>query len=91
LTDWRHHIWLGDVFHDDSLSFEERRDAIVARLREDTWIADHDSPPFKARQAIGKMSDAEESDAFDAAWDLMYDWADQNKCWIDTFASGPRT
>ena len=37
-----HKINLADVFHNDDLTFEQRRDAIVRRIRATTWFKNYD-------------------------------------------------
>lgn len=40
MSKWLLSIDLGDVFHNGEMTFQERRDSIVARLRESAWFRD---------------------------------------------------
>lgn len=81
---WEHKINLADVFHNDSLTFEERRDAIVRRIRETAWFkgyGEFDSLP----QLVEELADTENASEFDGPWEWIYDIADADRVWIATF------
>lgn len=82
-TTWRHTIRLADVFHDDTRTFEQRRDVIVARLRASEWFASpgqgSDLP-----EIVDELADAESTSDFEAAWAALYDEADLDRVWIAT-------
>ena len=80
---WQHKINLTSVFHNDDLTFEQSRDAIVARIRATTW--------FKAKSdfadlvfLVDELGDSETQAAFNAVWDEIYDIADYDRVWITT-------
>ena len=81
---WAHKINLADVFHNDDLTFTEKRDAIVARIRATRWFKDcdeYDDLP----QFVEELADARTPDEFDGPWDCIYDIADADRVWIATF------
>ncbi len=81
---WAHKINLADVFHNDDLTFEQKRDAIVRRIRASRWFKDydeHDDLP----QFVEELADAEDKHAFNSPWDCIYDIADADRVWIATF------
>ena len=81
---WAHKINLADVFHNDDLTFEQKRDTIVRRIRATTWFKQYDEfddlPMF-----VEELADAEDKHAFNGPWDCIYDIADADRVWIATF------
>lgn len=80
---WDRKIRLGDVFRNEDMSFEERRDAIAARLRASAWLTDPDRR-MGLDEAVDGLAGAEDVDEFDGWWDEIYDLADYDRVWIDT-------
>jgi hypothetical protein len=83
MLDWQRSINVSDVFHNDAMSFEQRRDAIVRRVRSSGWLGASD----EGDEIHGILTDLEHStnaDEFDNLWDEMYDLADQDRVWIRT-------
>lgn len=82
-SSWDGTLRLADVFHNDDLTFEQKRDATVRRIRATAWFKGYDEfddlPMF-----VEELSDAADTDAFDAAWDCVYDIADADRVWIET-------
>jgi hypothetical protein len=81
LPRWDRTIQLGDVFHNEDMTFEQRRDAIVARVRESGWRIDG-----VLEDLLEELSDAEDSEEFGEQWDEIYDLADEDRVWIETIA-----
>jgi hypothetical protein len=80
---WDHELRLGDVFHNEEMTFEDRRDAIVARIRKARW---YDEDDIALWEAVDGLANAEDTDEFDAWWDAFYDWCDAGKrVWVETF------
>lgn len=80
---WDRKISVAGVFHNDAMTFPERRDAIVRRLRASTWFKSKnecdDLPMF-----VEELSAAQNVDDFNSAWDAIYDEADYDRVWITT-------
>ena len=79
---WEHKIRLGGVFHNDAMTFEQSRDAVVARIRASAWFKskdDYDNLP----QFVEELADTQNTDEFDSVWDAIYDEADHARVWID--------
>ncbi len=87
---WDRKISLGDVFHNDEMTFTERRDAIVARIKGSGWMKlhEHDS---EFETILEQMSSMDDPDDFDYWWDELYDYADDERVWIDTTTNPYRT
>lgn len=79
---WLLTVNLADVFRNEELTFEERRDAIVQRIRASGWITEDD---YSLDNLVEELGDAEDTDEFDAVWDVLYDHADADRVWIATF------
>lgn len=83
---WDRSIRLGDVFHNDALTFEQSRDEIVARVRATQWCEDSDV----VRDLLDELADCADTVEFDAVWDAVYDEADIDRVWIDTLRPAVR-
>jgi len=84
MTKWREVIHLGDVFHNDDMTFEQRRDAIVERIKSSHWYQQYDGNQ-KLGFIMDDLEEAEDVDWFDEVWNDFYDIADQELIWIDTY------
>lgn len=79
---WKHKVDLSDVWADESLTFEQRRDAIVRRLRAGAWTRYDLEGTLDC--LLDELAEAENEDDFNAVWAWVYDWADADKrLWID--------
>lgn len=80
---WAETISLRDVFHNDDLTFEERRDTIVRRLRASRWIRQRDTDGFdELGEIVDNLADADTVREFDGWWAELYDHADRDRIWI---------
>jgi hypothetical protein len=78
---WNRKINLADVFHNEDMTFEQRRDAIAARLRGSKWYSGSDEDA-EIRILVDDLGDAVDTDQFDAVWDAIYDETDYDRVWI---------
>ena len=53
---WDRKIRLADVFHNDALTFEQQRDAIVKRIRSSGWIGLRYSSAKTSHISLGETS-----------------------------------
>jgi hypothetical protein len=81
---WEHRINLADIFHNDDLSFAEKRDAVVRRLRATTWFKAKDEYDSLS-QYVEELSETEDIVGFGQVFDAIYDEADYDRAWIATF------
>ena len=64
------------------MSFAERRAEVVRRIKASRfWDADD----YDLEGIVADLQDSEETHGFDAAWDEFYNWADENRVWVQTF------
>lgn len=79
---WHYTFHIGELFHNDALTFEERRDAIMRRMRQQPWFAQFDSDECITED----LETATDPDEWDEWWDQFYDWADRKRVWVNTFS-----
>lgn len=76
---WDHTFHIADIWKNDELTFEQRRDAITKRMRRQPWFEVFE-------EDCGIISDleaAEDPDDWDEWWDQFYDWCDDGKrVWV---------
>lgn len=81
---WGRKVNLAGIFHNDEMTFEQKRDAVVSTLRASTWFKQYeggdDLPQF-----VEELADTEDIAGFDAVFDAIYDVADADRVWISTF------
>jgi hypothetical protein len=79
---WLHKVRLKDVFHNDDLSFEERRDETVRRFN---LVRRHHFPEdLDLELLLEELAEAPDPDEFDIVWDSIYDWCDDYRVWVET-------
>lgn len=79
---WRYTLKLVDVFHDDDMPFEEKRDEIVRRIKAAKF---YDPAGWELGDVMDGLEQAEDVGEFDEAWADFYDWADRERVWVETF------
>lgn len=84
MPQWTYTIRLADVFHNEAMTFQERRDAIAARLRNSQWLADA-GEGSTLWYLVDELADAGNTAEFDGPWQQIYDIADADRAWIATF------
>jgi len=86
---WHIRIDVSDVFRNETMTFEERRDAIVNRLRTSRWFGlRHDEDDREQLQLLlEELADVSDVDEFDGVWSWIYDEADADRVWISTIPS----
>jgi hypothetical protein len=83
---WDETVDVSDVWRDDALSFERRRDAIVAKLKASHWYQrDGADEGDELNEVVWSLAEADDADCFDHHWDELYDLADYACIWIKTF------
>lgn len=85
MEDWRHEVYLGDIFGDPTMRFTERRNEITRRLKR-SWfvieaVANGDEEISDLVQGLRESSSEEE---YDQLWSRFYDWADRNRVRVQT-------
>ena len=85
LPSWAGKLDVSDVFHNDDLTFIEKRDAIVARIKATRWYKNADPHEFDGlHDVVENLATEETADDFDYWWDQLYDIADVDRIWINT-------
>ncbi len=79
---WQHTVKIGDVLNSDELTFEQRRDAIVARLQESSAMKDGRKGEVLT-DLVADLADADDEDEYDWFMEDIYDLADTDKfLWV---------
>ena len=82
---WGRTISVAHLFHNDRLTFEERRDAIVKRLKASPWYTRADKAEFDGvYDTVHELAHAEDQTEFNGWWDELYDLADIDRVHIRT-------
>lgn len=79
---WEYRVDLRGVFHSDA-PFPQRRDAIVARLRDSQWFQ-RTPPPSQLHTALNYLAAADTTADFNYWWNQLYYLADDDRVWIAT-------
>lgn len=80
---WAHTIDLRDVFHNADMSLEQRRDAIVARLRAHRWLKGRNVFD-QLVEAVQNLAYADDAEEFNGWWDEICDLANIDRVWLAT-------
>lgn len=83
---WDRTVLLGGVFRNQEMTFEQRRDGIVAALRSSGWPRVAADPQGLA-ELFEELADTADGDSFDVVWDVVYDVANEDRVWIDTVST----
>jgi hypothetical protein len=70
-------VWFGN----EEMSFEQRRDAIVRKIRKSSWPKHNED----VDELLDELSEVETEEAFNKVWDDLYDIADLDsgyRVWI---------
>lgn len=76
MTNWQTYVDVSDVFHDDDLTIQAKAHAISARMRK--------IPSYTLWELLDELLDTADVEEFDEVWSYIYDWADENRVWIET-------
>jgi cell fate (sporulation/competence/biofilm development) regulator YmcA (YheA/YmcA/DUF963 family) len=81
MPQWDYTIRLADVWKNPEMTFEQRRDVIVQRLRNSRWYKQSE---MGLDEVVNDIEAATTVDEFDEAWAELYDAADWDRAWIAT-------
>jgi len=84
---WKYKINVASVFHNDTMTFFERRDSIVNTLRNSDWYKTRQAEPGdmgELEDLVDELADTDTTTDFDQVWDAIYDEADDDRAWIAT-------
>lgn len=85
MGNWFLTIDLADLWQDEDLPFEEKRDAICNRIRSSNW-AKLTPYPGHLNELVNAVGATENTGSFDAAFNELYDLADSDGVWFETMA-----
>lgn len=70
-------------YHNEELTFEQRRDAIVRKIRNSPWPKHNE----ELEEILAELAEVRDEDEFNLIWDDLYDIADLDpnyRVWIKT-------
>lgn len=79
---WEYKLPLKDIFHNEDLTFEKRRDEIVHRIKVSSFYA-KDQHGYLGT-IVEHLEDAKDWPTFNSWWDEFYDYADEERVWVAT-------
>ena len=80
---WDHKLDVSDIFHNDDLTLEEKRDHIVARIKAAPFF---DPDDLELDELVDELGQVDDTGYFDQVWNAFYDWCDIDKrVWIETW------
>lgn len=78
---WLYTLRIKDVFYNEGMSFEEKRDEIVKRIKaSDFWNSDD----LVLVIIVDGLAGSEDTEEFDGWWSTFYDYADYYRVWVET-------
>lgn len=80
-ANWTHIIKIGDLIFNDDLTFEQKRDGIVSRLRESDAMSTDNEQGVELGMLVDDLADTPDVDTFDWVMSDIYDLADAGK-WL---------
>lgn len=84
---WVDRVELGDVFHDDNVTVSHKAAVIKERMTPLDKKFESGGELLDLLDELVEVSADEDPDEFDVIWDQIYDWADANSVWIDTWGT----
>lgn len=82
---WKHKVDVSDIFRNEDLYFEQRRDQIVERLRKSRAIKEETDNGQELELLVDELAETDDVPYFDMVWHAIYDLADDRKwLWINT-------
>lgn len=78
---WDEHVRIKGYLNNDSLPFEEMRDAIVAKIKASRWFR-NENVSESLRFAVEALEESQGEDDFNQALGEAYDCADEDRVWL---------
>jgi hypothetical protein len=80
---WDHTLKLADVFHNDALTLERKREIIADRIVKRLGKNDEFGEEFT--DLAEELRNTDTVASFDRVWNDVYDAANYHRVWIETF------
>lgn len=83
MSNWNETLDINHILRDEDMEFEEKRDAIVAKVKASRWYKKEEEAGFVTLYLIiEEMQDADDVDWFDSTLSALYDEADADRIWM---------
>ena len=79
MPSWNYTLNLKDFFHDEEMSFEQKRDEIVRRIKASKFWSDD---KLVLSSIVDDLECASDVYEFDDPWNVFYDYADLERIWV---------
>lgn len=81
---WHLTVKLKPLWHITSITFPSKRDGIVKIIKDSGW-REITGDPFEFDMALEELSEVPNPTEFDKVFRDLYDLADSDRVWIETF------
>lgn len=78
---WKYTLGIADIFYDEEIPFEVKRDEITRRIRNSRFFSGDD---LVLLDIVERLEESLDEDEFDSSWGLFYDYADYHRIWVET-------
>lgn len=80
---WNYTLHLSDIWNDDEMLFQSKRDEIVRRIKTSRFYDLEWTRELE--DAVECLQDSCGPGEWDYAFEMFYDYADTHRVWVDTF------
>lgn len=81
---WNLTVKLSPLWHEEGITFPSRRDGLVKLIQESGW-RDLTGDRGEFDLLIEELAETESAGSFDAVFKDLYDLADSDRVWIETY------
>jgi hypothetical protein len=85
MANWKLTVVFADFWRNEEMTFEQKRDLAVKRIKGSRWINITDQPEWLEEITEG-LEASWDTSSFDFAMIDLYDLADEDLVWIDTIS-----
>lgn len=78
---WYETVNLRDIFYDETISYESRRNKIVEKIKASRWYKLSGSDSW-LHEVVDELRDSGTNREFNRWWSAFYDIADEDRIWI---------
>lgn len=79
---WAYKVDVSVPWRDETLFFEQRRDAIVSIFKKHPWVTQDNMHGWDLQDLIEELAEVSNEEQFNEVWDAIYDEADADRVWI---------
>lgn len=80
---WIYTVHLTQWFHNEDMSFTEKRDAVADKIEFGQWRKLSNEPEYLLA-LVAELRKTKDTESFDKVFSKIYDLADDDRIWIET-------